>query len=86
MAVLVSMAVPGMDTGSYDQVSMKLTDMMKRQPGFIMHLAYPIKGGYAVGEVWNSEDEFETWFTENVEPNVPDVQREMIELHSVLQA
>ena len=85
MAVLVSMAAAGMDTATYDQVSMKLTDMIKRQPGFIMHIAYPINGGYAVGEVWNSKGEFDTWFTENVEPNVPNVQREVIDLHSVIQ-
>jgi hypothetical protein len=85
MAVLVSMAAPGMDVATYDQVSTKLVDMVKRQPGFMMHVSYPINGGFAVGEVWNSEGEFNTWFTENVQPNVPAIQHEVTELHSVVQ-
>jgi hypothetical protein len=85
MAVLVRMTAAGMDTATYDQVSAHLTDLVKKQPGFMMHVAYPSPGGFSVGEVWESRGQFETWFTENVEPNVPAVQREVIELHSVIQ-
>jgi hypothetical protein len=50
-----------------------------------MHVAYPIPGGFGVGEVWESRGQFETWFNENVKPNVPGVQHEVIELHAVVQ-
>jgi heme-degrading monooxygenase HmoA len=86
MAVLVRMNASGMDTATYDQVSNKLTDLIKKQPGFIMHVAYPTASGFYVGEVWESEGQFNTWFTENVEPNVPAaIQPEVIELHSAIQ-
>jgi hypothetical protein len=39
----------------------------------------------SVGEVWESRGQFETWFNENVKPNVPGVQHEVIELHAVVQ-
>jgi hypothetical protein len=55
------------------------------QPGFMMHVAYPSPGGFSVGEVWESRGQFETWFNENVKPNVPGVQYEVIELHAVVQ-
>jgi hypothetical protein len=85
MAVLASLTAAGMDTATYDQVSAHLTDLLKKQPGFVMHIAYPITGGFAVGEVWNSKDEFDAWFTQNVQPNVPAIKYEVTELYSVLQ-
>jgi hypothetical protein len=85
MAVLVRMTAPGMDAAAYDQVSTQLVDLVKKQPGFMMHVAYPSPGGWSVGEVWESRGQFETWFNENVKPNVPGIQDEVIELHAVVQ-
>lgn len=85
MAVLVRMTAAGMDEATYDQVSSQLVDLVKKQPGFMMHVAYPSPGGFSVGEVWDSQGQFETWFTQNVKPNVPAVQHEIIPLHAVIQ-
>jgi len=85
MAVLVRMTAAGMDEATYDQASTQLADLVKKQPGFLMHVAYPIPGGFGVGEVWESRGQFETWFNENVKPNVPGVQHEVIELHAVVR-
>jgi hypothetical protein len=86
MAVLVRMTVAGMDQATYDQASAQLTALVKQQPGFIMHVAYPSPGGFSVGEIWESRSQYETWFNENVKPNVPgEIQQEVIELHSVVQ-
>jgi hypothetical protein len=85
MAVLVRMTAAGMDAATYDQASMQLADLVKKQSGFMMHVAYPSPGGFSVGEVWESRGQFETWFNENVKPNVPGVQHEVIELHAVVQ-
>ena len=74
MAVLVRMTAVGMDQATYEQ------------PGFIMHAAYPSPGGFSVGEIWESRGQWETWFNENVKPNVPgEIQQEVIELHAVEQ-
>ena len=86
MAVLVRMTVAGMDAAGYDQAAMQLGSLVKKQPGFIMHVAYPSAGGFTVGEVWESRGQYETWFNANVKPNVPgEIQQEVIELHGVVQ-
>ncbi len=86
MAVLVSMTVAGMDAATYDQVSAQLAPLVKKQPGFIMHVAYPSPGGFTVGEIWESRGQYETWFNANVKPNVPaEIQQEVVELHTVVQ-
>jgi hypothetical protein len=87
MAVLVRMTVPGLDEATYDQISAHLTPIMEHQPGFTPHVAYPTPDGFYVGEIWDSQAQFETWFNENVKPNVPaQIQPEVIELHAVVQA
>jgi hypothetical protein len=55
----------------YDQASAQLAGLVKKQPGFMMPVAYPSPGGFSVGEVWESRGQFETWFNESVKPNVP---------------
>ncbi len=86
MAVLVRMTVAGMDKATYDEVSSHLESAIKKQPGFIMHVAYPTPDGFYVGEIWASRGQFETWFNENVLPNVPaQINPEVTELHAVMQ-
>jgi heme-degrading monooxygenase HmoA len=86
MAVLVRMTVAGMDAATYDQASTQLGPLIKKQPGFIMHVAYPSPGGFTVGEIWESRGQYDTWFNGNVKPNVPgEIKQEVIELHGVVQ-
>ena len=86
MAVLARMTAAGMDAATYDQASTQLAGLVKRQPGFMIHVAYPTPGGFTVGEVWESRGQFETFFNQNVKPNVPGVEYEVIELHAVVQS
>ena len=87
MPVLVKMSVQGIDLPTYDQMSTHLRPLMKDHPGFTMHLAYPISGGFNIEEVWESQAQFEAWYSENIKPNVPaDIQPEIIELHAIAQA
>jgi heme-degrading monooxygenase HmoA len=79
------MTAAGMDAATYDQASNQLAGLVKKQPGFMLHVAYPSPGGFSVGEVWQSRGQFETWFNESVKPNVPGVQHEVIGLHAVVQ-
>jgi len=86
MAVLVRMSATGMETSNYDEASQGLTELVKKQPGFVMHVAYKTSDGMGVGEVWDSRQQYEKWFDENVKPNVPfEIKQEVIELHNVIQ-
>ncbi len=88
MAVLVRITAPGIDAGMYDQMSPALHELMRKQPGFIMHVAYATPGGFTVGEVWENQAQQEKWFNENVKPNLPDpasMSTEYIQVHKVVQ-
>ncbi len=90
MAVLVRIAAPGMDEAAYDQAAPGLHEMVKKQPGFIIHVAYPTPGGFAVGEVWESQSQQESWFNEHVTPNLPAelldrMTTEYFQLHAVVR-
>ena len=51
-----------------------------------MDAAYPSPVGLSVGETARADRQRETWFNENVKPNVPgEIQQEVIELHAVEQ-
>jgi heme-degrading monooxygenase HmoA len=87
MAVLVRMSAAGMETSNYDEASQALTELVKKSPGFIMHVAYTTPDGMGIGEVWESREQHEEWFNENVKPNVPfEFKQEIIELHNVIRA
>jgi heme-degrading monooxygenase HmoA len=88
MTILVRIAANGMDESTYDQMAPGLHPLLKTQPGFIMHVAYPIPGGFAVGEVWESKAQQETWYNEFVTPNLPDpdaMSTEYFEIHAIVQ-
>jgi hypothetical protein len=86
MAVLARMSAAGMDLSNYDQAGEGLTELVKKQPGFIIHVAYKTPDGVGVGEVWESREQSEKFFNENVKPNVPfEIKREVIELHNLVQ-
>jgi hypothetical protein len=85
MAVLARVIAPDMDTAAYDRVSVFLQELLKKQPGFVLHLAYPDASGFYIGEVWESRSQFEAWLTQYVKPNVPGIQHSVVELHAVVQ-
>jgi hypothetical protein len=90
MAVLVRITAPGMDQSGYDQAAPGLHELVKKQPGFIIHVAYPMPGGFTVGEVWESQAQQESWFNEHVTPSLPAEivaasSTEYIQLHAVVQ-
>ena len=86
MAVLARMSAAGMDLSNYDQAGEGLTELVKKEPGFIIHVAYKTPDGVGVGEVWESREQSENFFNENVKPNVPfEIKREVIELHNLVQ-
>lgn len=88
MAVLVRISATGMDQATYDQMSPGLHELVKKQPGFIIHIAYPTPGGFGIGEVWESQAQQEAWFNEHVKPKLPTpdgMSTEYFQLHAVVQ-
>ena len=88
MTVLVRISATGMDQATYDQMSPGLHEQVKKQPGFVIHIACPTPGGFGVGEVWESQAQQEAWFNEHVKPNLPDpvaMSTEYVQLHAVVQ-
>jgi quinol monooxygenase YgiN len=83
MAVLIRHRVAGMDPSQYDEISPPLIEKLKTQPGFVIHVAFVDNGRFTVSEIWESQEQHDRWFNENVKPNVPGVEQEVIEVHSV---
>ncbi len=83
MAVLIRHGVAGMDAAQYDEVSPALVEKLKTQPGFVLHVAFVDDGRFTVSEIWESQEQHDRWFDANVAPNIPGVEQEVIELHSV---
>ena len=83
MAVLIRHRVAGMDASQYDEISPPLVEKLKTQPGFMYHVAYDDNGSFTVGEVWETQEQHDRWFNENVKPKVPGIDQEVVELHAV---
>ncbi len=83
MAVLIRHRAP-MSTAQYDETAPLLVEQIKKQPGFLLHVSYQDASGFVVAEVWETQEQHDTWFNENVKPNVPfEITQEVINLHSV---
>ena len=83
MAVLIRHRA-GLGAADYDRLSPPLVEGVKKAPGFVFHVSYEDAKGFCVAEVWESKEQHDAWFNENVVPNVPaEITQEVIELHSV---
>ena len=88
MAVLVTAEVAGQTTQGYDSMLSVLEAALKAAPGFILHTAFPVEGGWRVVEMWDSKREADEWYAKNVAPNLPPgirPKRSVQELHSLVQ-
>ena len=88
MAVLVTAEVTGQTQQGYDGMLGKLQGPLKQAPGFILHTAHPVEGGWRILEVWDSKAQSNEWYAKNVAPNLPPgvhPKRMVQELHSLIQ-
>jgi hypothetical protein len=83
MAVLIRHRAAGMTPSQYDEISPPLIEKLKTAPGFMYHVAFVDKGTFTVSEIWESQEQHDRWFDENVKPNVPGVEQEVVEVHAV---
>jgi heme-degrading monooxygenase HmoA len=73
-----------MNPAQYDEASPPLVEKLKTQPGFLLHVSYDDADGFVVAEVWETQEQHDTWFDANVKPNVPgEITQEVLALHSV---
>ena len=84
MAVLIRHRTPGMTSSQYDEIAPPLVAKLRTQPGFMYHVAFVDRDGtFTVSEIWESQEQHDRWFDENVRPNVPGVEQEVIQVHAV---
>ena len=85
MAVLVRHKVSGMTADQYDQSAPPLIEKLKTAPGFLFHVAFVDEGDtFTVSEIWESKEQHDRWFSENVEGVIPGVQLQVIKVHAVV--
>jgi hypothetical protein len=84
MTVLAKMVAADMEAVAYDRMAAYPTKLLRDRPGFILHVAYPAPSGFYIEEIWENQPLFEAWLEENVRPNVPAIQTEVIQLHDVV--
>jgi heme-degrading monooxygenase HmoA len=72
MPVLMIGEVPNLTEEIYAAMLGQLKPTMLSSPGFIAHAGGPNPGGgWRVVEMWESEEEAQQWFDDNVKPNLP---------------
>ena len=72
MPVLMIAEVQNLTEDVYAGMVGQMMPIMRASKGFISHTGGPNpSGGWRIVEVWESEQDGQTWFEENVEPNLP---------------
>src|SRR5215210_3939381 len=72
MSILMTAEVPGMTQEMVDGMTGQLMDEQKTQPGFVLHANGPIDGGWGVTEVWEAQENWDSWFEGTIKPNLPE--------------
>jgi hypothetical protein len=71
MAILILAEVPNQTQQGYDGVLAMVEPLIKQAPGFVMHAAYPVEGGWRSIEVWESSAAATEFFAKHIAPNLP---------------
>jgi heme-degrading monooxygenase HmoA len=71
MAVLIRHHSTGDAAATYDQVIPQVAPLLKQQPGFMYHVAYASSDRFTVSEIWESREQHDRFFNEQIKPNVP---------------
>jgi hypothetical protein len=70
--VLMIGEVPNLTEEIYAAMVGEMMPLMRASKGFISHSGGPSpSGGWRVVETWDSEEDGQAWFEENVAPNLP---------------
>jgi hypothetical protein len=84
LPVLIRHRLDGFTLADYDEISPPLIELVKQQPGFVLHVAFEDSQGTCVAEIWETKEQHDRFFNEHVVPNVPgDIKQEVIEVHNI---
>lgn len=83
MPIIVRHRVAGMTAEQYDEISPPIIEKLKAEPGFVYHVAFMENDTLTVSEIWESQEQHDRWFDENIKPNVPGVEQEVLEVHAI---
>ena len=89
MAVLMTAEVSGQTQQGYDGMLGALERFLRQAPGFVLHTAHPVEGGWRVIEGWESKADSDRFYAQHVAPNLPPgirPKRSVQELHSLVRA
>ena len=88
MAVLIIAETSDKTGEIYDKLAGVLTERLRQAPGFISHVAGPVKDGWRVAELWESGDAANAFFASEVHPNIPPgfkIHRTVHPLHNLVR-
>jgi hypothetical protein len=88
MAILIMAEVPNQTREGYEGVLAMVESLLKQAPGFVMHAAYPVEGGWRSIEVWESKAAATDFYAKHIAPNLPPgikVKRKIQELYSLVR-
>lgn len=88
MAILITAEVPNQTQEGYEGVLAAVEPLLKQAPGFVLHSAYPVEGGWHSIEVWESKAAATEFFAKYIAPNLPQgikPKRTIQELHSLVR-
>jgi quinol monooxygenase YgiN len=84
MAVLIRHRAP-VTSAQYDEISPPLLEAIKKEPGFVLHVAFEDSQGFCVAEIWETQQQHDSYFNEKVVPNVPaEIKQEVIQIHNMV--
>jgi hypothetical protein len=87
MAVLIRHRTQELGPSDYDRIAPPLIEQLKQQPGFVLHVAFEDSQGFCVAEIWESQEQHDAFFNEQVVPNVPaEIKQEVVQLHNIVEA
>jgi hypothetical protein len=87
MPVMMISEVSGQLAQGYDGMLAAVGDALRQAPGFILHMAYPVEGGWRIREVWDSQEDATRFYATHIAPNLPDGIRPKLSfrpLHSLV--
>jgi len=72
MPVLLIAEVPNLTEEAYAVMDDQRTPLMRASKGFICHASGPNPaGGWRVVQIWESEEDSQNWFDNNIKPILP---------------
>jgi hypothetical protein len=88
MAILMTNVLAGMPATVYDQTIADLSELLRAADGFRGHFAGSTPdGNWSVIEIWDTAEQWATFFDAHVRPHVPPGNDPQIrELHHILLA